>query len=216
VIAGIVLAAGRSSRLGRPKQLLDVHGQPLIRRTVARAVASALDDILVVIGHEAEAVRAALDGLPVRIVANPDAERGQSTSLRAGLAALSPQTEAVIFLLGDQPTVDPATIEALIAAWRSTRAPVVAPQYSDGLGNPIVFNREVFSELASLRGDVGARAVVRAREAAGDLLAVPMAGAAPRDVDTEEDYAALLAAWPTMSPSHTRSNDQAVSASQCS
>jgi CTP:molybdopterin cytidylyltransferase MocA len=107
--------------------------------------------------------------------------------------------DAVIFLLGDQPGVDPAVIDALIAAWRETGAPVVAPRYVDGLGNPVLFDRRVFPEFASLAGDAGARSIVRAHRRAGDLHVVPIAAPAPRDVDTDADYAALLAG---LEPAH--------------
>lgn len=211
MIAGIILAAGRSARLGRPKQLLPVHGEPLLRHTVRRALASSLDTVLVVVGHEANAVRAAICDLPVRIVDNPDAAQGQSTSVIAGLAALnapldpgaramqaSPlqaDIEAVMFLLGDQPGVEPEVIDALISAWREHGAPVVAPRYQDGIGNPILFDRAVFPDLLTLRGDTGARSIVRVRQQAGDLLQVPVDRPAPPDVDTEEDYAALLVSY---------------------
>ena len=193
MIAGIVLAAGQSSRLGRPKQLLPLEDEPLIRYTVRRILTSALDEVLVVVGHQAAAVTAAIADLPVRVILNPDAALGQSTSVRAGLANLSSQSEAAVFLLGDQPGIDPRMIDALIAVWRETRAPVVAPRYSDGIGNPVLFDRSVFPKLALLEGDSGARPVVHAHQSAGALLLVPVDQPMPRDVDTEADYAALLA-----------------------
>lgn len=193
MIAGIVLAAGRSSRLGRPKQLLSIHGEPLLRYTVRRILASALDEIIVVIGHEADAVRAAIADLPIEVVFNPDAALGQSTSVIAGLRALTPGTEATVFLLGDQPGIDPAVIDALIASWQETGAPVVAPRYADGIANPVLFDVRVFPELAGLRGDTGARAIVRAREKHGELSTVAIPWPAPPDIDTEADYAAMLA-----------------------
>jgi molybdenum cofactor cytidylyltransferase len=197
VIAGIILAAGRSSRLGRPKQLLPLHGEPLIRHTIGRVLASSLDQVILVVGHEAEQVRDVVADLPVETVHNPDAAAGQSTSVRAGLAALSPDVEAAIFILGDQPGIDPKVIDALIAAWRESRSPVVVPRYEDRMGNPVLFDRRVFPELAALDGDSGARPVVRAYHDSGALHAVLVAGPAPPDVDTEADYAALIA---TMSP----------------
>ncbi|MFT4038494.1 MAG: nucleotidyltransferase family protein [Thermomicrobiales bacterium] len=196
MIAGVVLAAGRSSRLGRPKQLLDLHGQPLLRVTLDRVLAAHLDVVYVVLGHEAEAIRAAIAGLPVQIIHNPDAAQGQSTSVLAGInAAATGDPEAVVFLLGDQPQIAPALIDALTARWRETGAGVVAPEYTDGIGNPILFDRRVLPDLASLTGDVGARDVVRAHKASGDIALVPVPAPAPRDVDTEDDYAALLAAF---------------------
>ncbi len=201
MIAGIVLAAGRSSRLGRPKQLLPLQGEPLIRHTLRRVLASSLDRVLLVIGHEADEVRAAVAGLSVDCVVNPDAAAGQSTSVRAGLAALPPDAEAAVFILGDQPGIDPNVIDALIASWRTSGAPVVAPRYEDRIGNPVLFDRRIFPELATLEGDSGARPVVRAYHDAGDLHLTPVAGPAPPDVDTEVDYAALLAVLPEQPPS---------------
>ncbi|MDF2758439.1 MAG: molybdenum hydroxylase accessory protein YgfJ family [Thermomicrobiales bacterium] len=193
MIAGIVLAAGRSTRLGRPKQLLPVHGEPLIRHTLRRVLASSLDQVILVVGHEADDVRDTVADLEVKCVFNPDAAAGQSTSVRAGLAALSSDVEAAVFILGDQPGIDPGVIDALVAAWRTSGAPVAAPRYEDRMGNPVLFDRRVFPELAALEGDTGARPVVRAHYDAGDLHVVPVAGQAPPDVDTEADYAALIA-----------------------
>jgi molybdenum cofactor cytidylyltransferase len=217
VIAGIILAAGRSTRLGRPKQLLPLRGVQLIRHTVRRVLESSLDEVIVVVGHQAEAVSAAIADLPVRVVTNPDATLGQSTSVVAGLAALDEKSgeswrrgesdramqasplqttaEAAIFLLGDQPGIDPIVINALIAAWKQSRAPIVAPRYSDGMGNPVLFDRRVFSELRALGGDVGARAIIRKYQEEGNLLLVPVDHPAAPDVDTEEDYAALIASF---------------------
>jgi molybdenum cofactor cytidylyltransferase len=193
VIAGIVLAAGRSSRLGRPKQLLPVRGEPLIRHTLRRVLESSLDQVILVVGHEADEVRAAVADLPVECVFNPDAAAGQSTSVRAGLAALSPEVEAALFILGDQPGIEPKVIDALIAYWQTSGAPAVAPRYVDRIGNPVLFDRRVFPELTGLEGDSGARSIVRAYHDSGELQLVPVAGSAPPDVDTEADYAALIA-----------------------
>ena len=195
MIVGIVLAAGQSSRLGRPKQLLPLMGEPIIRHIIRRALASSLDEVVLVVGHQWAAIAAAVTDLPVRIVPNPEAARGQSTSVRAGLASLPPETEAAVFLLGDQPGVEQGVIDALITTWRDSGAPVVAPRYADGLGNPVLFDRRVFAELAALEGDVGARLIVRAHEAAGDLLLLSVDRSAPPDIDTDEDYAALVTSW---------------------
>ena len=193
MIAGIVLAAGQSSRLGRPKQLLSVHGEPLIRHTLRGVLRSSLDQVILVTGHGAEEVCAAVAGLPAECIFNPDAAAGQSTSVRAGLAALSPDVESAVFILGDQPGVDPKVIDALIDAWRESRSAVVAPRYEDRIGNPVLFDRRVFPELALLEGDTGARPIVRAYQDAGELHLVPVNGAAPPDIDTEADFAALMA-----------------------
>jgi molybdenum cofactor cytidylyltransferase len=174
--------------------LLPVHGEPLIRHTLQRVLASSLDEVILVVGHEADEVRDTVADLPVKCVFNPDAAAGQSTSVRAGLAALSSDVEAAVFILGDQPGIDPAVIDALVAAWRTSGAAVAAPRYQDRMGNPVLFDRRVFPELAALEGDTGARPVVRAHHDSGDLHVVPVPGHAPPDVDTEADYAALIAA----------------------
>jgi molybdenum cofactor cytidylyltransferase len=195
VIAAIVLAAGRSSRLGRPKQLLPLQGEPLLRFTLQRILTTSLDAVYVVVGHHADEIADAISDLPVKIVHNPDAAQGQSTSVLAGLrAAATANPEAVMFLLGDQPLVDPDVVNRLIARWQETRMGVVAPRYASGPGrNPIIFDRTVFPELMTLTGDVGAREIVRAHQARGDISLVDVDAPAPRDVDTEADYADLLA-----------------------
>jgi molybdenum cofactor cytidylyltransferase len=192
VIAGIVLAAGLSRRLGRPKQLLSINGEPLIRKTVRQVLASSLDETILVVGELAGEIATAVYDFPVRVVINPDAALGQSTSLRAGLAALSPGTEAAVFVLGDQPEVEPRVIDALIETWRTARPAVVVPQYNEGVSNPVLFDRRLFHELASIEGDVGARAVVLAHRSSGDVAVVPVDAHAPADVDTEGDFRGLL------------------------
>ncbi len=202
MIAGVVLAAGQSSRLGHPKQLLSVQGEPLLRHTLRAILESSLDDVLVILGHEADAIRETITDLPVRIVFNPDFALGQSSSVRAGLDALPPETEAAMFLLGDQPGVDPMVIDTLIATWRKSNAPIVAPRYADGVGNPVLFDCRVFSELTALQGDMGARPVVRAHEQRGELQTITVNHLAPPDLDTEADYATLLAAKKAPLPAH--------------
>jgi molybdenum cofactor cytidylyltransferase len=194
MIAGIVLAAGRSSRLGRPKQLLPLQGEPLLRFTLQRILTTSLDVVYVVLGHHTDEIAAAIADLPVRIVHNPHAERGQSTSVLAGLRAVAAtEPGAVMILLGDQPQISPAVVDALIARWQESHARIVAPRYADGLGNPILFDRAVLPEFTALSGDTGARAIVRANQQSGDISLVEVNAPAPRDVDTEADYAALLA-----------------------
>lgn len=195
MIAGVVLAAGSSSRLGRPKQLLPLQGEPLLRFTLRRILTTNLDAVYVVLGHYADDITRSIEDLPVHIVYNPRAAEGQSTSVLAGLHAVAPtEPDAVMMLLGDQPQVDPDLVNRLISRWQDTHAGVVAPQYSSGPGrNPILFDRVVLPELMTLSGDVGARAIVRAHQACGDISLVDVNSPAPRDVDTEADYAVLLA-----------------------
>jgi molybdenum cofactor cytidylyltransferase len=195
MIGGIVLAAGSSSRLGRPKQLLPLKGEPLLRFTLQRILTTSLDAVYVVRGHNVDDITRTIEDLPVRIVYNPHAGQGQSTSVLAGLHAVAPaEPDAVMFLLGDQPLIDPEVVNRLISRWKETRTGVVAPRYAGGPGrNPILFDRVVLPELMTLSGDTGARAIVRAHQQRGDISLVEVNAPAPRDVDTEADYAALLA-----------------------
>ena len=194
MISGVILAAGRSARLGRPKQLLPLAGQPLLVHVLRHAAASALDEVILVLGHEAAAIAAAVGDWGQRLVLNPDHAAGQSTSLRAGLAALDPATNGALFLLGDQPQVGPTVIDGLIAAHSARGGRIMVPRYGGQPGNPVLFARALFPELARVTGDEGARSVVRAHP--NDVIHVDVGpGPPPRDVDTEEDYAALLAAW---------------------
>jgi molybdenum cofactor cytidylyltransferase len=195
MIAGIVLAAGASTRMGRQKLLLPLaDGRPLVRVAVEQVLAAGLDDVLVVLGADAPAVAAAVEGLPVRIVVNPDYAEGQATSLRAGVAALRPGTQAAVLALGDQPLPDPGVIGRLVATFRETGRPIVVPVYREGRGNPVLFAASVFGELAAVTGDRGGREVV-ARDP-GRVAAVAIDAPMPADVDTPEDYAALRRGGP--------------------
>lgn len=190
LIAGVVLAAGVSSRMGRQKLLLPMEGgRPLIRLSVERVVAAGLDEVVVVLGHDAEAVAAALAGLPVRTVINPRYAEGQSTSLRAGLDALPAGTEAAVVALGDQPLPDPGLIRRLVALFRRTGHPIAVPRYRDGRGHPVLFATALFDELRAVTGDQGGRGVI-ARDPAR-VAELPVDAPAPPDVDTWDDYSAL-------------------------
>ena len=189
-VAALILAAGASSRMGRPKQLLDWKGRPLVRAAADAALEARLDPLLVVVGGAGDEVAHVLAGLPLRIVANPDYAAGQSTSLRAGIAALGNDADAVVVLLGDQPFVSAAIVEQLVAEWQAGGASIVAPTYAGQRGNPVLFARAIFPELLNIQGDQGARAVLTADRARLRLVAFddprPLA-----DIDTPEDYERL-------------------------
>jgi molybdenum cofactor cytidylyltransferase len=193
-IVGVILAAGSSSRLGRPKQLLPLGGRPVLAHTLANASAAALDAIIVVLGHEAATIQEQVDLSGALIVINEAYREGQSTSLRAGLAALPPNTDAALFILGDQPLLGPAILDALIAARRSSAAPIVMPTYAGQRGNPVLIASALFPELATVTGDQGARGIIRAH--AAEVQEVPITGDPPTDdLDTQEDYDRLLARY---------------------
>lgn len=193
-VSGVILAAGSSTRLGRPKQLLKLDGEPVARIVVRNAIESQLDEVILVTGARSREVAAAVGELGQRNVHNPDYERGQSTSVRAGLAAVSPDADAVLFLLGDQPEIGSDVIDAVIAAFRRTGAPIVQPVYGSTPGNPVLFARALFPELVEVTGDMGARSIVKRRS--DDVCRIQVsAGPPPGDIDTEADYQALQERW---------------------
>jgi len=190
MVAAIVLAAGTSTRMGRQKLLLPVEGgRPLVRVSIEGVLTAGLDDVVVVLGRDAEGVGRALAGLPVRTALNSRYAEGQSTSLRAGLDALAPGTEAVVVALGDQPRPDAALIRRLVEVFRASGTPIVVPRYRDGRGNPVLFAASVFDELRAVTGDQGGRGVI-ARDPSR-VAELPVEAPMPRDVDTWADYEAL-------------------------
>ncbi|HEY7437479.1 MAG TPA: nucleotidyltransferase family protein [Methylomirabilota bacterium] len=191
MIAGVVLAAGLSRRMGRAKMLMPVDGRAIVRHAVESVLAGGVDSVWVVTGPDVEPVEAALAGLAVQIVVNPAPEEGQASSLRAGIAALPASVDAVLIALGDQPALAPSIIPALLAARRTSPKLIVAPRYRDGQGNPVVFKREIFPELLRLTGDQGARPIIQKEPARVEWveLDLPM----PPDVDTPADYEKIRA-----------------------
>ncbi len=192
-VSGVILAAGSSSRLGRPKQLLDLFGEPLLRHVVRNAVASQLSKVVLVLGHQSAEIASAVGEWGQRLVINPNYRDGQSTSLRVGLNAIDPTATGVMFLLGDQPQVTPAIIDAVITQFHQSGSAIVMPTYGGIPANPVLFAAELFPELATVSGDEGARLIVKRHRV--NVSHVPVSlDAPPRDVDTEEDYLLLLAA----------------------
>jgi len=190
-VSGLVLAAGASTRLGQPKQLLPFGGTTLLGHVVAEArAASALDEVIVVIGGAAAEVRRRVDLGGATVVENPAFGEGCSASYRTGLAALDPSAEAVVILLGDQPGVDRAVIDTVVEEWRRTRNRMMLASYQGREGHPLVFGRDLFDQLIALRGDKAAWKIVDAHR--DWIRAVPIDRPHPRDVNTREEYEALL------------------------
>lgn len=186
--AGIILAAGEAKRYGQPKQLLDWRGKPFVRAAAETALAAGLSPVVVVTGANAEAVASAVQDLPLTIIHNPDWQSGQSSSLQAGLHALSPKNGSALFLLADQPQVTPTVLRALAERHSLDLCPIVAPQVQGQRANPVLFDRVTFPDLMVLTGDVGGRAIFSRFPVTylpwhdEGLLA---------DIDTPEDYRRL-------------------------
>ena len=189
-VTALVLAAGGSSRLGRPKQLLPYRGATLLDSVLATARACDPSQLVVALGGAAEEVRGAVDLSGADVVVNDAYGSGCSSSIAAALGALDPRCDVLVLLLGDQPGVTPETVRTLVA--RRGQAPLAVCRYDDGRGHPFAFGREVFGDLAQLHGDKAVWKLLDRR--AGDVVEVPVPGRVPRDVDTWEDYEAVLAA----------------------
>jgi xanthine/CO dehydrogenase XdhC/CoxF family maturation factor/CTP:molybdopterin cytidylyltransferase MocA len=189
--AVVILAAGGSRRLGRPKQLVEIEGQSLVRRAAETALSAGSGSVHVVVGAEIDRVRTALDGLPVELVVNEAWREGVASSIRAAIEAIERRdrpVETLTLMLCDQPGVDADVLRRLLDAYRMTRAPVVASRYPEGPGVPALFHAELFSALKSLDGDVGARQLIRHLDR--EVVTIPFAVLG--DVDTAEDVARLV------------------------
>ena len=194
-VAAIVLAAGRSSRMGGPNKLLaEIGGRPLVRIVAEAALASRARPVIVVTGHQRERVEAALAGLDVVLVHNPAYADGLSASLKAGIAAVPPAADGAIICLGDMPQVDARLIDRLLAAFDPERGALVAvPTIGGKRGNPVVWSRRFFSDLSTLTGDVGARGLIASYPEAVVEVATTD-DAALTDVDTPDALDAVRAA----------------------
>jgi molybdenum cofactor cytidylyltransferase len=184
--AGLVLAAGASRRMGGNKMLLELEGEALVRRAARRALAAGLSPVVVVLGHEADRVRAALGGLPVEIALNPDFTGPTHTSLHAALDVLGEDVDAAVVLLGDMVHVTEAALVELVASARASAAPLVVSRYGDVTAPPLLFRRALFGELRAWTGEGCGKAVVQAHRA--EALYVDRPTAALVDVDTPEDF----------------------------
>ncbi len=188
----VILAAGNSSRMGQPKQLLDFGGQPLIRHAAQAAIDSRGHSVVVVCGQFEDEIRGALHGLAVEIAPNPHWAGGMGTSIQAGLRALAPyRPDGVILTLGDLPMLTSATYNQLLDAHSSSAKPIVASAYAGTVGVPVLFTKEYFEPLMALTPAQGCKGIILAHE--GDALRLPCPEA-EADVDTPVDYARALCA----------------------
>ncbi len=185
----IVLAAGASVRMGRPKQLLHISGASLIRRAVQAAIDSEGHPVVVVLGANAELIRPELDGLEVHVTVNSEWSAGMSASIRCGLErllTLAPEIEGVVLMLADQPEITGSSLRKLMLEQKHSA--LVAARYNDVLGTPALFSRDYFDELLQLEGQSGARSLIERHRDHVRMVDLPEA---TRDLDTPEDLAAF-------------------------
>lgn len=185
MISGVVLAAGTGSRFGGTKQLADVDGRPLAQHAVDALAEAGVDEVLVITGHDADAVETAIV-LPAsgRFVRNPEYAKGMSTSLGAAFHAIGEPSQAAVILMADQPGVGADVVRALVARFLQTRKQIVRASYRDGPG-PALLSREIYAEAGHLHGDVGARILMASHPEWIEDVAID--ADAPRDVDTPQD-----------------------------
>jgi molybdenum cofactor cytidylyltransferase len=186
VVAGVVLAAGSSSRLGQNKLLLDLGGETLVHRSVRAAVQARLSPIVVVLGHEAPRVRSELADLACRPVLNPNYAQGVGTSLQTGVAEVAADSQALVVVLADMPFVSTAMIEAVVQRYRTSGARLVVSSYGEVDAPPILYDRSLFAELLGIPGERCAKQVVRRHRSEAEAVAWPED--ALRDIDVAEDY----------------------------
>ena len=184
-VAGVVLAAGTSSRMGRNKLLLEVGGQSLLRRAVSTALDAGLDPVLVVLGHESERARPELSGLPCEVVLNAGFEEGIHSSVRTGIAAVPAGCAAAVVLLADMPLVEAEMIRTLIRRYREDRPLLVVSDYEGVDAPPILYDRGLFGELTVLEGEGCGKRVVKRHSS--EAVRIRWPAAALTDLDRPED-----------------------------
>jgi molybdenum cofactor cytidylyltransferase len=158
-IAGIILAAGESTRFGQPKQLLNWRGEPFVRVVAKTALETGLSPVVVVTGAHAEQVSTAVSDLPVKTANNPEWQSGQASSIKAGIESAGEKVGAAVFLLVDQPQITPTILHAMMDEHAATLDPIIAPLILERRGNPVLFDRVTFPDLMKLEGDVGGRGI---------------------------------------------------------
>lgn len=189
-VSGLILAAGASQRFGPPKQLLPFRGTTMLGWVIAQASrAVALDEVVIVLGRAADEVRERVDLNNLKVVENEVFNEGCASSYRAGLAALNPDADGVMILLGDQPGITPEIIDHAAQEWRAHEAPIAICSYQGRKGHPMIFARSMFEQLIGLHGDKAAWKLVDA--AGGALQQIQFSLPLPDDVNTQTDFQRL-------------------------
>jgi molybdenum cofactor cytidylyltransferase len=191
MVSAILLAAGKSERMGESKQLMPFGQSTMVEKAIDNLLGSAVDEVIVVLGHRAEEVKKTIAAKPVKIAINPDYKQGMSTSIIAGLDLIDNRAQAVMLTLGDQPAVDSQTINQLIDEFHRHNKGIVIPTYHGKRGHPIIFAIKYKPELLGLTGDIGGRGVIK--DHPEDILKVAVdSESVISDIDTINDYQSQL------------------------
>jgi molybdenum cofactor cytidylyltransferase len=189
MLSAILLAAGKSQRMGKLKQLLPLGKSTMVEQALDNLLSSAVDEIIVVVGYRAEEVTETISAKPVKIVFNPNYGEGMSTSIIAGLILVDPRAQTLMLALGDQPFVNSQTINRLIAEFHKHDKGIAVPTFKGKRGHPVIFAIKYKPELLKLKGDIGARGIIKHHP--DDVLEVAVdAESVVSDIDTRDDYAA--------------------------
>jgi len=190
--AAIILAAGKSNRLGRPKQLLKYQNKNLLQYTIDTARQSAVQSVIVVLGSNADLILNEINYSGIRVVINDDWETGMASTIRCGIQSLQkldPEVNTAILMVCDQPYVTNDLLNSLIETQKETGKPIIASEYEGAIGTPVLFQKQFFSELMKLKGDAGAKKIMMQYS---DLLAMAPFPKGSIDIDTIDDYEALI------------------------
>lgn len=190
-VAGILLAAGTSSRMGSNKLFFELNGESILRGAVRRALSGGLSPLIVILGHERDKARREIEDLPCQWALNPLYEQGINSSLKSGVKAVPPEARAAMVLLADMPFVSPEMIAAMIARYRASAAPLVISDYEGVNAPPMLYDRSLFPELLAMTGEGCGRQVVKRRRGEAEVLSWPAAALA--DLDVPDDYDRLKA-----------------------
>ena len=188
----VILAAGKSNRLGSPKQLLKYKGKSLLQHAADAAIGTGLNPVFVITGARTEMMEKELVNYPVHLVYNESWEEGMASSIRCGVETakrIRPEVDGILFMVCDQPFADTVVLNELIARQKETGMPIAACVYDDIIGTPAIYHKSIFSELMSLKGDIGAKKIISAHK---DYLATISFNSGITDIDTATDYENLL------------------------
>jgi molybdenum cofactor cytidylyltransferase len=189
MLSAVLLAAGESKRMGKLKQLMPLGKSTILEQAIDNLLSSAVNEVIVVVGHKAEEITKAISAKPVKIMLNPNYGEGMSTSIIAGLILVDPRAQAVMLALGDQPLVDSQTINCLIDEFHKSDKGIAVPTYKGKRGHPVIFAIKYKPELLELKGDIGAREIIKRHPQDVLEVAVDSEGVIS-DIDTRDDYPA--------------------------
>jgi len=187
VISGIILAAGESKRMGRPKQLLSFGSSTILEHVVENLLRSKIDELILVLGHESGPIKARFEGAPLRVVLNPEYRQGMSTSICCGIKEANPESRALLIALGDQPLVRSEVVDQLVSAYEEGGSGIVLPSFGGLPGHPVIFDLKYRDALLALTGDKGGKSIVEAHPEDVRQVEVETASVV-YDIDKWEDY----------------------------